>query len=86
MMCMVSYQLKETDHLCQVQKKLMEMNWIKQTVNFSLQLEGSELHLPDIEQLYTVSHAINLHTHETCMHVAVSLARVSHINYSKYVW
>lgn len=45
-MCMVSYQLKETDHLCQIQKKLMEMKWIKQTVNFSLQLEGSELHLP----------------------------------------
>ena len=45
-MCMVSYQLNETDHLCQVQKKLMEMNWIKQTINFSLQLEGSELHLP----------------------------------------
>ena len=45
-MCMVSYQRKETDHLWQVKKKLMEMKWIKQTVNFSLQLEGSELHLP----------------------------------------
>ena len=35
MMCMVSCQLKKTDHLCQLQTKLMEMKWIKQTVNLS---------------------------------------------------
>ena len=43
-MCMVSYQLKERQSLSSTKVDRDELD--KQTVNFCLQLEGSELHLP----------------------------------------
>ena len=40
-----------------------------------VQVQGMLFNTPDIEQAYTVSHAI--HAHESCMHVAVRVLHSS---------